>query len=127
MLDILATAVISSALTVGLLTWWINRTLWPRLRDELDEGLRELDERIDEAREDLDETIVRAGRELEASVKRGVREGLLEGVAEIPSARVVKGATMSAARVGVDLMTEGMGRLGLGRRPPRRDDDEGER
>jgi len=95
LLWVLLTAFLSSMLTLGLGYWLFERYLKNQI-------LEHVDRHVDEAIEDL-------GREVETRVKQGV----IDGIAAIPSSEVIVGATRSAARSGADLVST---LLGGGRR-----------
>ena len=77
LLLVVVTALLSSLLTLGLGYYIFERYL----KDDL---LRHIDEHVDEAIEEL-------GREIEIRVKQGV----VDGVASIPSSEVIAGAALS--------------------------------
>ena len=89
LLTILSTAVLSSLLTLALAYWYFDR----RLKRRLDQRLTELQE------------------EFGSVIQERVRRGVLEGVASIPSAEVLKdtGQTLSAAAG--DLVRNSIGTL----------------
>ena len=89
LLTILSTAVLSSLLTLVLAYWYFDR----RLKRRLDQRLTELQE------------------EFGSVIQERVRRGVLEGVASIPSAEVLKdtGQTLSAAAG--DLVRNSLGTL----------------
>lgn len=99
-LGIVLTALLSSVLTLALGYWWFERYL----KDEI---LEHVDRHVDE-------TIAELGREVEIRVKQGV----VDGVASLPSSEVLAGATRTAARSGADLVST----LLTGGRRPRRSD-----
>lgn len=96
LLWVLLTALLSSLFTLGLGYWVFDRHLKQRLLDEIDHH-------VDAAVEEM-------GREVEARVKQGV----VDGVASLPSTEVLAGAGRTAARSGVDMVST---LLGMGRRP----------
>lgn len=105
----LFTAVLSSALTLGV-AWW----LWERrLRRRLE---TRLEARLAGVREELGETI-----------RQRVRQGILDGVAAIPSAEVIRGTQKSLADAAAELVRGGVSSLLGGPRPAdrRRGGDEG--
>ena len=95
LLWVLLTALLSSLLTLGLGYLIFEKYLKDQLLEHVDLHLDEASERI--------------GREVEQRVKKGV----VEGVASISSTEVIAGATRTAARSGVDLVST---LLGGGRR-----------
>jgi hypothetical protein len=96
---ILATALLSSAVTLWLVALYFRRYLLPQVE-------RDFQQVIDRAIEEM-------GRTVEERVKKGV----LEGVASIPSAEMLQSTTRAAAQTGVDLVGAGINALlGGGRR-----------
>ena len=96
---ILATALVSSLLTLWAIAHFFNHHLLPRLE-------RDFQQKIDLAIDEM-------GRTVEERVKRGV----LDGVAAIPSAEMLQSTTRAAAQTGVDLVGAGLNALlGGGRR-----------
>ena len=89
------TAVLSSALTLGIAYWAFERHFKQQILDHIDEQ--------------VDKTLEELGQAVEERVKQGV----IDGVASIPSSEVIAGATRTAARSGVDLVST---LLGGGRR-----------
>ena len=83
---ILSTAVLSSLLTLALVYWWIDRHL-----------KRRLERRWSEMQEEL-------GAELQERVRRGV----VEGVASIPSAEVLKGTGQALSVSAGELVRSGL-------------------
>ncbi len=100
----LATAALSSALTLGL-AYYLYRKRWlPRLEEEL---------RTREAL--LDEKLAAFGERLEGHVRRGI----VDGVAALPSSEVIREGTRSLARTGLEVMNAGLDSL-LGPRSRKR-------
>jgi hypothetical protein len=96
---ILATALLSSAVTLWLVAFYFRRYLLPQVE-------RDFQQVIDRAIEEM-------GRTIEERVKKGV----LDGVASIPSAEMLQSTTRAAAQTGVDLVGAGINALlGGGRR-----------
>jgi hypothetical protein len=96
---ILATALLSSAVTLWLVALYFRRYLLPQVE-------RDFQQVIDRAIEEM-------GRTIEERVKKGV----LDGVASIPSAEMLQSTTRAAAQTGVDLVGAGINALlGGGRR-----------
>lgn len=83
---ILSTALLSSLLTLALAYWWIDRHL-----------KRRLERRWSQLQEEL-------GAELQERVRRGV----VEGVASIPSAEVLKGTGQALSATAGDLVRSGL-------------------
>lgn len=89
LLTILLTAVLSSLLTLGLAYWYFDR----RLKRRLDQRLTELQE------------------EFGSVIQERVRRGVLEGVASIPSAEVLKDTGQTLSTAAGDLVRNGLGTL----------------
>lgn len=96
LLQIVLTALLSSLLTLGIGYWVFERRLKQRLWDEIDHC--------------VEDAVAQIGREVEERVKQGV----IDGVASLPSTEVIAGAGRTAAKSGVDLVST---LLGMGRRP----------
>lgn len=96
---ILATALVSSAVTLWLVALYFRRYLLPQVE-------RDFQQTIDRA-------IVEMGRTVEERVKKGI----LEGVAAIPSTEMLQSTTRAVTQTGVDLVGAGLNALlGGGRR-----------
>ncbi len=96
---IVATAILSSALTLWLVTLFFNRYLLPRLE-------RDIQAQLD-----------RAIAELGQTVEERVKKGLLDGVAAIPSTEMLQNTTRAVTQTGVNLVGAGLSALlGGGRR-----------
>lgn len=92
----LATAALSSVLTVGLV-YYLFRSRWrPRLEEEL---------RAREA--SLDDKLAAFGERLEGHVRRGI----VDGVTALPSSEVIREGTRSLAKTGLEVMSAGLGSL----------------
>lgn len=104
---IIATAVLSSLLTLLVVAVWGHFYFQPRLRDSLQ---RELDEQVESAAQVISER-----------VEEGVRRGLVEGVRNLPSREVLEGASRSLARTGAELVSERLGQILGGSRRDRND------
>lgn len=76
---------------------------------------RELEERLAAAREELEETLSAALEGLGDVVEERVRQGVVKGVASIPSTEVLSDTTKSVAKTGADLAERGLRAL-LGNR-----------
>jgi len=100
---VVVTALLSSACTLGA-AWW----LWERrLRSRLDHRIAEL---RGEVNEELGETI-----------RRQVRQGILDGVAAIPSGELLRNTQRGLTDTAAELVRGGLSSiLGTGRRPPPR-------
>ena len=86
---IIATALLSSGITLACAWWFFQRT-W---RQEMEQRLRELHDDI--------------GRTVEIRVKRSIAEAL----ADINASDVLREATWKAARSGSDLLNDGFNAL----------------
>lgn len=106
-LAIAATALLSSLLTLAAV-WWLYRR---HLR-------RELDARLDAALSELDRRLEKALEALGAIVEERVRQGVLKGVASIPTTDVLTDTTRTVAKTSVELANKGLSAL-LGRRTKR--------
>lgn len=104
-LTIVATALLSSALTVGLLWWLYQRRLKAELEAQGQRILADVEARLQAALAALGEV-----------VEERVKQGLIRGVAAIPSSEVLSDTTRSAARTGADLASRGLAAL-LGIKP----------
>ena len=96
---LLAVAVVSSLLTLGLLVlgvryWWQHT------------GREEVERRVDEM-----------GDELQEKIRHGVKQGIADGIDDLPK-DVVRSTTRSMTQTGMDIVEEGISTL-LGS-PPRR-------
>jgi len=111
---IVATAVLSAGLTTAG-AYWLYRK---RLR-------RELDEQLAAALVQLEERLQAALGSLGAVVEERVRQGVVKGVASLPSSDVLADTTRTVAKTGVELAGGALGAL-LGRRPrsPKREPPE---
>jgi hypothetical protein len=89
LLTILSTAVLSSLLTLALAYWYFDR----RLKRRLDQRLSELQE------------------EFGSVIQERVRRGVLEGVASIPSAEVLKDTGQTLSTAAGDLVRSSLGTL----------------
>ncbi len=95
---IVATALVSSVVTLWLVAIYFKHYLLPQLE-------RDFQALVDRAIADL-------GRTVEERVKKGV----LDGVASIPSTEMLQSTTRAAAQTGVDLVGAGLNALLGGRR-----------
>lgn len=97
LLTAFVTALLSSALTLGV-AWWLFQNRWrPRVEAELETRFRE---RLDEAKEALGEVI-----------RERVRQGVLEAVAELSSPEGLRQTAGGLAKAGSDLVARGLGSL----------------
>ena len=99
-LTIVATALLSSALTVGLAWWLYQRRLKAELEAQLESAVAEVDGKLRQALEALGDI-----------VEERVKQGILNGVAAIPSSEVLADTTKSVARTGAELATKGLSAL----------------
>lgn len=90
---VLMAAVLSSALTVWLLHWVFEN----RVRDELEDA--------------VDAKLSAAMAELSVLIREKVRQGVLDGVAAIPSAEVLKGTGRTVTDTAADLVKGGISAL----------------
>lgn len=100
LLRIVATAVLSSLVTLWLVHWAFDRIFLPRLERDVQ---RQLD---------------RALEVLAPLIEERVRKGVLDAVAAIPSTEVLQNTTRAVTQTGVDLVGAGLNVL-LGRRDRR--------
>ncbi len=106
---ILASASLSSLLTLALGFYLFDRHYKKRLLLEIDGRAEAYSQRFQEV---LDGEVEKLGETVEARV----RQGVLGAVASLPSSEVIQGTTQSAVQTGVDLMEAGLSAL-LGKRP----------
>lgn len=91
--SILFTAVFSAALTLGA-AWWVFRTYF------LEDFQKALDEKVEEV-----------GAKLEARVREGVRLGVIDGVAQLPTTEVLNKTTENVVRTGQTLVEQGLNNI----------------
>ena len=109
-LVILASASLSSLLTLALGFYLFDRRYKPRL-------MAEMDRRVDAYRRQFQELLDDEVERLGDTVESRVRQGVVDAVASLPSSEVVKGATQSVVKTGVDLVEAGLsGLLGSNKR-----------
>lgn len=106
-LTIIATALLSSALTVGLFWWLYQRRLKAEIDAQLQAAIAQVDGQLQSALEVLGDI-----------VEERVKQGLVRGVAAIPTSEVLTDATRSAAKTGAELAAKGLAAL-LGIKPRR--------
>lgn len=94
LMTIVFTALLSALLTWGAAWLVFTRFIWPQLEKDLD---REIDIKVQQI-----------GDALEARVREGVRKGVLDGVAQIPSAEVLRGTTENMVRTGQTIVEQGL-------------------
>jgi len=86
---VLLTAVLSSVLTLALAYWFVDR----RLKRRLEQRMTELQE------------------EFGTMIQERVRRGVVEGVASIPSAEVLKGTGQTLSATAADLVRNSLDTL----------------
>ncbi len=89
----LLTAVLASALTLGAAYYLFQRRWRPRLEDELRAREAELDKKLEDYGEEIRER---------------VRQGIVDGVAAIPSSETIREGTRSLAKTGADIVSAGL-------------------
>ncbi len=99
-LTIVLTALLSSALTIGLAWWLYERRLKAELDAQLEAAVAEVDDKLQGALETLGDI-----------VEVRVKQGILSGVAAIPSSEVLADTTKSVARTGAELASKGLSAL----------------
>ena len=109
---ILASALLSSLLTLALGFYLFDRHYKPRL-------LAEIDDRADAYRQQFEELLDAEVETVGETIERRVRQGVLDAVASLPSSEVIQGTTQSAVKTGVDLVEAGLSAF-LGKKPGRR-------
>ncbi len=100
-LIILASALLSSFLTLALGFYYFDRHYKKRLLAEIDQLADAYRRRFQEA---LEQAVENAGKTIETRVRRGV----LDAVASLPSTEVIQGTTESVVQTGVDLVEAGL-------------------
>lgn len=96
-MTIIATAVLSSLLTVTLAFLWFRYRTRPSLMRQLDDEFRE---RLQEASEVIGER-----------VEDSVRQGLVEGVSALPTREVLEGTTRTLAKTSAEMVEDRVNRL----------------
>jgi len=94
-------AVLSSALTLGLVYLFFEKRYKLRLQQEIDERVEVY---LENFRDVLDEEVDKVGKTIETRVRKGV----LDAVAALPSSAVIQETTQSAVQTGVDLVEAGL-------------------
>ncbi len=94
---VIATAVLSSAMTLAVVALWGHFYFQPRLRDSM--------------QKELDEQVENAAQVLSSRVEEGVRRGLVDGVRNLPSREVLEGASRSLARTSAEMVGERLGQI----------------
>lgn len=89
-LSVVATAVLTSLLTLGLAYYLFNKRLKQRFEQELTEAIERLKAEV--------------GPEIEARVKKGV----IEGFKSLPSREILRDTTRSIAKTGLDIMGDSL-------------------
>ncbi|MAR90017.1 MAG: hypothetical protein CML06_03930 [Pseudomonadales bacterium] len=98
LLTVIATALLSSLLTLGIAHYLMQKHLKHRLEERVTEAIERFKAEV--------------GPEIEQRVKRGVQEGFKS----LPSRETLRDTTRSIARTGLDIMGDG---LKMASRPPR--------
>ncbi len=107
---ILASALLSSLLTLALGFYFFDRHYKKRLLVEIDGRADAYRQRFQEV---LDDEVEKIGNTIETRV----RQGVLDAVASLPSSEVIRGTTQSVVQTGVDLVESGLSTF-LGTRKP---------
>jgi cell division protein FtsL len=94
---VIATAVLSSAMTLAVVALWGRFYFQPRLRDNM--------------QKELDEQVEKAAEVLSSRVEEGVRRGLVDGVRNLDTREVLEGASRSLARSSAELVGERLGQI----------------
>lgn len=97
MMWVIATALLSSAMTLVVVALWGRFYFQPRLRDSM--------------QQELDEQVEKAAQVLSERVEEGVRRGLVEGVRNLPSRELLEGASRSLARTSAEMVGERLGQI----------------
>ena len=97
MIWVIATAVLSSAMTLAVVALWGHFYFQPRLRDSM--------------QKELDEQVEKAAQVLSSRVEEGVRRGLVDGVRNLATREVLEGASRSLARSSAELVGERLGQI----------------
>ncbi len=106
---ILASASLSSLLTLALGFYLFDRHYKRRL-------MAELDQRADAYRQSFQEVLDDEAEKIGQTIETRVRRGVLDAVASLPSSEVIKDTTQSVVRTGVDLVEAGLSTF-LGTKP----------
>ncbi len=97
LITIVFTALLSALVTWGAAWLVFTRFIWPQLEKDLN---REIDVKVQQI-----------GDALEARVREGVRKGVLDGIAQIPTAEVLRGTTENMMKTGQSLVEQGIGSI----------------
>ena len=97
MIWVIATAVLSSAMTLTVVALWGHFYFQPRLRDSM--------------QQELDEQVEKAAQVLSSRVEEGVRRGLVDGVRNLDTREMLEGASRSLARSSAELVGERLGQI----------------
>ncbi len=97
MIWVIATAVLSSVMTLTVVALWGRFYFQPQLRDNM--------------QKELDEQVEKAAQVLAERVEEGVRRGLVDGVRNLPSREVLEGASRSLARTSAEMVGERLGQI----------------
>ncbi len=98
---ILTSALMSSLVTLALGFYLFDRHYKKRLLLAIDERAEAYHRRFQKV---LDDEVERLGETIETRV----RQGVLDGVASLPSTAVIQETTQSVVKTGVDLMDAGL-------------------
>ncbi len=107
---ILASASLSSLLTLALGFYLFDRHYKKRL-------LLEIDARAETYRQRFQQVLDGEVEKLGETVETRVRQGVLDAVASLPSTEVIQGTTQSVVQTGVDIVEAGLSTF-LGQRKP---------
>ncbi len=110
---ILASALLSSLMTLALGFYLFDRHYKQRL-------LAEIDERADAYQERFEGVLEEEGEKLGENIETRVRQGVLDAFASLPSTEVIQETTQSVVQTGVDLMEAGFSTFLGGKGKPRK-------
>jgi hypothetical protein len=94
LIDVILIAISSAVVTLFVAYSVFTRVLLPQVREQVD---KEFDEKLNIAVDLLSE-----------EVRKSVKQGVLQAVAEIPSAEVLRETTQTIAKTGIDIMGVGL-------------------
>lgn len=109
---ILASASLSSLLTLALGFYLFDRHYKQRL-------LADIDERVAAYQQQFQDVLDDEGEKLGRNIENRVRQGVLDAVASLPSTEVIQGTTQNVVQTGVDLVEAGLSTF-LGAKKPRK-------
>lgn len=107
---ILASASLSSLLTLALGFYFFDRHYKKRL-------LLEINQRAESYRQRFQKVVDGEVEKLGDTLETRVRQGVLDAVASLPSTEVIQGTTQSVVQTGVDLVEAGLSTF-LGKKKP---------